>query len=189
MEALVRTAMEEGRARRRVGADLSPGSFAETDELIALAEVAAEYDGIYISHVRGEGAHLLEAVGELHHHRPRSRHSGRDLPLQGVRREELAAVPEGRGARGTGSGRGPPDHRRRLHLPRQLHRSQRRPCRRGCRREVSTPRSNGSRTRPSADGSLARCSRNRTTGRTGISAPDRPTISSWSVSRARSSNH
>ena len=42
-----------------------PGSFAEPDELRALAEVAAEYDGMYISHVRGEGAHLVEAIGEL----------------------------------------------------------------------------------------------------------------------------
>ncbi len=42
-----------------------PGSFAETGELIALAEVVAEFDGIYISHVRGEGSHLVEAIGEL----------------------------------------------------------------------------------------------------------------------------
>ena len=39
-----------------------PGSFASTEELIALAEAAAEHDGLYASHVRGEGGHLLEAV-------------------------------------------------------------------------------------------------------------------------------
>ena len=65
MKALVRTAMEEGALGVASALIYPPGSFAETDELIALAEVAAEYDGIYISHVRGEGAHLLEAVGEL----------------------------------------------------------------------------------------------------------------------------
>ena len=42
-----------------------PGSFASTDELIALSEVAAEYDGMYVSHMRDEGANMLEAVEEL----------------------------------------------------------------------------------------------------------------------------
>ena len=42
-----------------------PGLFAKTDELIALSEVAAEYDGMYISHMRDEGAHMIEAIEEL----------------------------------------------------------------------------------------------------------------------------
>ncbi len=42
-----------------------PGSFAKTDELIALSKVAAEYDGMYISHMRDEGAHMIEALEEL----------------------------------------------------------------------------------------------------------------------------
>jgi len=42
-----------------------PGSFADTEELIALAEVASEYDGIYISHLRSEGSMMLEALEEL----------------------------------------------------------------------------------------------------------------------------
>jgi N-acyl-D-aspartate/D-glutamate deacylase len=33
--------------------------------LIALSEVAAEYDGMYISHMRDEGANMLEAIEEL----------------------------------------------------------------------------------------------------------------------------
>ncbi len=65
MRALVRTAMEEG--AMGVGSSLiyTPGFFADTDELIALSEVAAEYDGMYISHMRSEGARLLESVEEL----------------------------------------------------------------------------------------------------------------------------
>ena len=65
MRALVRTAMEEGAVG--VGSSLiyTPGFFADTDELIALSEVAAEYDGMYISHLRSEGARLLESVEEL----------------------------------------------------------------------------------------------------------------------------
>ena len=38
-----------------------PGAFAETDEIIALAKVAAEHGGIYMSHIRDEGERLLEA--------------------------------------------------------------------------------------------------------------------------------
>jgi N-acyl-D-amino-acid deacylase len=42
-----------------------PGLFAKTDELISLSEVAAEYDGMYISHMRDEGANMIEAIEEL----------------------------------------------------------------------------------------------------------------------------
>jgi len=65
MQAIVRTAMEEGALGVASALIYPPGSFADTDELVALAEVAGEYDGMYISHVRGEGAHLLEAMAEL----------------------------------------------------------------------------------------------------------------------------
>jgi len=65
MRGIVRTAMEEGALGVASALIYPPGSFAETDELIALAEVAAEFDGIYISHIRGEGSHLPEAIGEL----------------------------------------------------------------------------------------------------------------------------
>ncbi|MCU0303739.1 MAG: D-aminoacylase [Thermoanaerobaculales bacterium] len=65
MRSLVRTAMEEGALGVASALIYPPGSFAATDELVALAEVAAEHDGMYISHVRGEGRHLVEAVGEL----------------------------------------------------------------------------------------------------------------------------
>lgn len=41
-----------------------PSSYAGTDEIVEVARVAARYGGIYASHIRGEGAELLEAVGE-----------------------------------------------------------------------------------------------------------------------------
>ena len=65
MEALVRQAMEEGALG--IGSSLiyAPANFARTDELIAMARVAARYDGMYISHMRDEGRHLLEALDEL----------------------------------------------------------------------------------------------------------------------------
>ncbi len=65
MRALVRRAMEEGALG--VGSSLiyAPAFYAKTDELIALSRVAAEYGGLYISHMRSEGNRLLEAVDEL----------------------------------------------------------------------------------------------------------------------------
>jgi len=42
-----------------------PGTYARTDELVALAEVAAKYHGIYISHIRNEGDHEMQAIDEL----------------------------------------------------------------------------------------------------------------------------
>lgn len=65
MRELVRQAMEEGALGIASSLIYPPGSFAKTDELIALAEVAAEYDGMYISHMRDEGANMLAAIDEL----------------------------------------------------------------------------------------------------------------------------
>jgi N-acyl-D-amino-acid deacylase len=65
MRALVREAMEDGALGVASSLIYPPGSFAKTDELIALSKVAAEYDGMYISHMRDEGAHMIEALEEL----------------------------------------------------------------------------------------------------------------------------
>lgn len=65
MEALVRQAMEEGALGLGSSLIYAPAFYATTDELIALARVAAEYGGRYISHMRSEGGRLLEAVEEL----------------------------------------------------------------------------------------------------------------------------
>ncbi|SFF25264.1 N-acyl-D-amino-acid deacylase family protein [Thermoflexibacter ruber] len=65
MQDLVRQAMEEGALG--VGSSLiyAPAFYAKTDELIALCKVAAEYDGLYISHLRSEGNSFEKAVDEL----------------------------------------------------------------------------------------------------------------------------
>ena len=65
MRAIVRQAMEEGAVGIASALIYPPGSFAKTDELIALAKVVAGYDGLYISHMRSEGSQLVEAAGEL----------------------------------------------------------------------------------------------------------------------------
>ena len=65
MRSLVRKAMEDGALGVASSLMYPPGLFAETDELIALSQVAAEYDGMYISHMRDEGAHMIGAIDEL----------------------------------------------------------------------------------------------------------------------------
>jgi N-acyl-D-amino-acid deacylase len=67
MQALVRTAMEEGALGVGSALIYFPGSYAKTDELIALARAAAPYGGTYISHLRSEGDRLLEGIDELVH--------------------------------------------------------------------------------------------------------------------------
>lgn len=64
MRGLVRAAMEEGALG--VGASLiyAPGTFAETDELVAISAEAARCGGAYIAHMRSEGARLLEGIDE-----------------------------------------------------------------------------------------------------------------------------
>jgi N-acyl-D-amino-acid deacylase len=65
MRGLVRQAMEEGALG--VGSSLiyAPAFYADTNELIELCKVAAQYKGMYISHMRSEGNHIVEAVEEL----------------------------------------------------------------------------------------------------------------------------
>jgi N-acyl-D-amino-acid deacylase len=65
MEDLVAGAMRDGALG--VGSSLiyAPAFYSTTEELIALNRVAAKYGGRYISHIRGEGTQLLEAVDEL----------------------------------------------------------------------------------------------------------------------------
>jgi len=65
MRGLVRQAMEEGAMGVASSLMYPPGLFAKTDELIALSEVAAEYNGVYASHMRDEGTHILQAIEEL----------------------------------------------------------------------------------------------------------------------------
>ena len=65
MRALVDRAMAEGALGVGSALIYAPGSYARTDELAALCEVAARHGGMYISHLRSEGDRLLEAVDEL----------------------------------------------------------------------------------------------------------------------------
>src|SRR5208282_3387338 len=65
MQDLVRQAMREGAMGVASALIYPPGCFAKTDELIALSKAAAEYDGMYASHMRSEGGQIVEGVAEL----------------------------------------------------------------------------------------------------------------------------
>src|SRR4029453_8019800 len=69
--------IEDGAWGLSTGLIYPPGSYATTDEIVELATVAGRHRGFYASHIRGEGATLLEAVQE-------AIHVGRegDLPVQ-----------------------------------------------------------------------------------------------------------
>ncbi len=64
MRAHVDEALAQGCAGVSSGLIYSPGSYAETDELVALASVAASRGGFYATHMRNEGPALLAAVEE-----------------------------------------------------------------------------------------------------------------------------
>ncbi|MCB9454401.1 MAG: D-aminoacylase [Anaerolineaceae bacterium] len=66
MRDLVRQAMEEGAVGLSSALIYPPASYADTNELIYLAEIVSAYDGLYISHIRNEGSAILEALNEFH---------------------------------------------------------------------------------------------------------------------------
>jgi N-acyl-D-amino-acid deacylase len=65
MRGLIETEMEQGALG--IGSSLiyAPAFYANTDELVTMAEAAGKHGGLYISHIRSEGNQLLEAVDEL----------------------------------------------------------------------------------------------------------------------------
>jgi N-acyl-D-amino-acid deacylase len=64
MEAMVDQAMRDGAFGLSSALIYVPGSFARTEELVALAKVAARHKGIYITHIRGESFNLFNALDE-----------------------------------------------------------------------------------------------------------------------------
>jgi N-acyl-D-amino-acid deacylase len=62
---LVREAMSEGAMGISSALIYAPDCFNRTEDLIALAKAAAEYDGLYISHLRSEGNNFHEALEEF----------------------------------------------------------------------------------------------------------------------------
>jgi N-acyl-D-amino-acid deacylase len=65
MEAAVDRGMREGAVGLSTGLIYLPGSFAKTDEIVALAKVASAHGGVYASHMRAETVKIFDALEEL----------------------------------------------------------------------------------------------------------------------------
>ena len=64
MQELVAAAMREGAFGMSTGLIYVPGTYAATDELIALAKVVSAHGGLYASHMRNENDQVLDAIAE-----------------------------------------------------------------------------------------------------------------------------
>jgi len=64
MKGMLREAMQAGFLGLSTGLVYAPSVYAQTEELIELVKVLHEFDGIYVSHIRGEGNNVLNAVRE-----------------------------------------------------------------------------------------------------------------------------
>lgn len=65
MKALLRADMEAGSLGLSTGLEYSAGFNSTTEEVVALAQVAAEYGGRYISHIRSEDRTFWAAIDEI----------------------------------------------------------------------------------------------------------------------------
>ena len=64
MQALVAQSMDDGALGLSTGLAYVPGTYSATEEVIALATTAQQHGGIYVSHMRDEGGHVLDSVRE-----------------------------------------------------------------------------------------------------------------------------
>lgn len=64
MHDLTRQAMRDGAVGLSTGLEYVPGTYAKTDEIIALAKVAAEHGGLYATHMRNEDATVEQSIQE-----------------------------------------------------------------------------------------------------------------------------
>ena len=65
MKDCIKDAMEAGAFGLTTGLIYSPQIYADTEEIIELTKVVAKYNGLYFSHIRGEGETVVSAVNEL----------------------------------------------------------------------------------------------------------------------------
>lgn len=64
MKELLAKCMEQGAAGFSTGLIYTPGMYSDTKELIDIIKIVKQYNGIYTTHIRGEGDTLLNALGE-----------------------------------------------------------------------------------------------------------------------------
>ncbi len=64
MKQMTEEAMQAGAFGLSTGLIYAPANYARTEEVVELARVAANYGGIYTTHMRNEGDHQIEAISE-----------------------------------------------------------------------------------------------------------------------------
>lgn len=64
MEAIVEQGMKDGAVGLSTGLIYVPGTYAKTDEVVALARVVSRYGGLYATHMRDEGEFVMDAIHE-----------------------------------------------------------------------------------------------------------------------------
>lgn len=65
MQELIRQSMREGALGLSTGLIYPPCCFADTSELIELCRAVAEFDGIFVSHMRSESDYIEDAIAEM----------------------------------------------------------------------------------------------------------------------------
>src|SRR5262245_34757916 len=65
MQELIRQSMREGAFGMSTGLIYPPCCFADTAELIELCRAVAEFDGVFVSHMRSESDYIEDAVAEM----------------------------------------------------------------------------------------------------------------------------
>lgn len=64
MKRLVDRGMRDGAVGFSTGLIYIPGTYSNSDEVVALASAAGAYGGVYASHMRDEGEHVIDAINE-----------------------------------------------------------------------------------------------------------------------------
>ena len=65
MRQLVRQAMLDGAVGLSTSLEYPPAPYAKTEELVALASIAAQFGGIYATHMRSESTAILQSLDEV----------------------------------------------------------------------------------------------------------------------------
>src|SRR3989440_125806 len=102
MRRVMAEAMEDGAFGVSYALIYPPDTYTSTGELVEVAKVAGHYGGIYVTHIRSEGDHLLEAIDEaveigrranlpveIYHLKATGRHNWHKMP-QAIARIEAA---------------------------------------------------------------------------------------------------
>ena len=64
MKSIVRQDKRNGVWGISTGLEFVPGRYTDTEDLIEIAEIAGEYNGVYSNHLRGETDKVYEAIEE-----------------------------------------------------------------------------------------------------------------------------